>query len=184
MTTGAAATANVSEPAASASIRQASTRELAQIEKLLVASNLPTAGVADALGGFLVAEHEGIVVGVVGVEKCGEYGLLRSTAVASAWRSRGLGRQLVERAIAEAEARGVKALYLLTTTAERYFPSFGFTTMSRDQVPELVRASAEFCSVCPASATVMTLSLLDAFRRWRTSSPRRGAQKPVAIPSR
>jgi amino-acid N-acetyltransferase len=146
----------------SASIRKASADDLAAIEQLLVASDLPTTGVADALCGFLVAEHEGSLVGVVGVEECCEYGLLRSTAVAGDWRSRGLGRQLVERAIAEAESRGVKALYLLTTTAERYFPSFGFTTITREQVPEPVRASAEFCSVCPASATVMTLCLSDA----------------------
>ncbi|MEO6525871.1 MAG: arsenic resistance N-acetyltransferase ArsN2 [Gemmatimonadaceae bacterium] len=145
----------------SASIRQATAQDLMQIELLLVASNLPTVGVGDALCGFLVAEHEGAVVGVVGVEERCEYGLLRSTAVASEWRSRGLGRQLVARAIVEAESRGVKALYLLTTTAERYFPSFGFTTITRDQVPEPVRATAEFCTACPASATVMTLRLND-----------------------
>ena len=161
MTTGAAEAANALQPTASASIRPASANDLAQIERLLVANKLPTVGVAEALCGFLVAEHDGAVVGVVGVEECCEYGLLRSTAVAGDWRSRGLGRQLVERAIAEAETRGVKALYLLTTTAEQYFPSFGFTTITRDQVPEPVRASAEFCSVCPASATVMTLCLSD-----------------------
>jgi amino-acid N-acetyltransferase len=162
MTTESAGTAAASGTTASASIRPASTSDLAQIEQLLVASNLPTVGVADALCGFLVAEHEGAIVGVVGVEECREYGLLRSTAVADGWRSRGLGRQLVERAIAEAEARGVNALYLLTTTAERYFPSFGFTTITRDQVPAPVQASAEFCGACPASATVMTLCLSDA----------------------
>ena len=36
------------------------------------------------------------------------------------------GRALVTRMISDAEARGIHALYLLTTTAERYFPSFGF----------------------------------------------------------
>ena len=116
-------------------IRRATATDLTRIEQLLVASGLPTAGVAEALCSFLVAEHDGALVGVVGVEQCGEHGLLRSTAVDPAWRSRGLGRQLVERAIAEAEAKGVKALYLLTTTAERYFPCFGFTLTTRDAVP-------------------------------------------------
>jgi N-acetylglutamate synthase-like GNAT family acetyltransferase len=95
------------------------------------------------------------VVGVVGVERCCDYGLLRSTAVDGAWRGRGLGRQLVERAIASAEANGLHALYLLTTTAERYFPSFGFTPTTRDKVPEVVRETVEFRSACPASAVVM-----------------------------
>jgi len=148
----------------SAAIRGATPNDLAAIERLLVASHLPIAGVADALCGFLVAEHDDTIVGVVGVEECCEYGLLRSTAVDSAWRSRGLGRQLVERAIAEAEARGVKALYLLTTTAEQYFPSFGFTTITRDQVPAPVRETSEFKELCPASSTVMTLCLNETAR--------------------
>jgi amino-acid N-acetyltransferase len=140
-------------------IRNANPDDLPGVEQLLVASSLPTAGVADALGSFLVATHEGAVVGVVGVERCCDYGLLRSTAVDAAWRSRGLGRQLVERAIAGAEANGLHALYLLTTTAERYFPSFGFAPTTRDKVPEVVRETVEFGSACPASAVVMVRPL-------------------------
>jgi amino-acid N-acetyltransferase len=143
-------------------VRRATPSDLTEIERLLTASNLPVDSVAGALDGFLVAEHEGRLVGVVGVEGCGEYGLLRSTAVDPVWRGRGLGRQLVERAIAEAEARGLDALYLLTTTAERYFPSFGFSRTTRDAVPEPVRQTSEFQVACPASATVMTLDLTSA----------------------
>jgi amino-acid N-acetyltransferase len=57
--------------------------------------------------------------------------------------------------ISDAEARGIRALYLLTTTAERYFPGFGFREIARDEVPTDVRETAEFQSACPASATVM-----------------------------
>lgn len=140
---------------ASAAIRAATSTDLAAIERLLVANGLPTDGVGDALGSFLVAEHAGALVGVVGVEKAADYGLLRSTAVDASWRSRGLGRRLVERAIAAAEGKGLKALYLLTTTAERYFPSFGFALTSRDEVPEAIRRTGEFQGACPASAVVM-----------------------------
>lgn len=138
-----------------AGIRPASADDLPGVEGLLVASGLPTAGVAGTLGGFLVATHDGTIVGVVGVEQCCGYGLLRSTAVDARWRGRGLGRQLVERAIAGAESQGLHALYLLTTTAERYFPSFGFSVTTRDEVPEVVRDTVEFRSACPASAVVM-----------------------------
>jgi amino-acid N-acetyltransferase len=141
-------------------IRQASASDLARMEALLTATGLPTDGVAQSIDDFLVAEHEGEVVGVVGVERCcREYGLLRSTAVSPEWRGHGVGRRLVERAIAEAEGRGTKALYLLTMTAEHYFPSFGFVKTTRDAVPAEVRATAEFCSVCPSSSTVMSLAL-------------------------
>ena len=89
------------------------------------------------------------------MEERGGYGLLRSVAVDQSWRSRGLGRELVERAIASGEIRGLKSLYLLTTTAERYFPTFGFAPTTRDTVPDALRQSAEFQGACPASAVVM-----------------------------
>lgn len=143
----------------SATIRPASPDDLAGIEALLVASSLPTVGVASALGSFFVAAHDDSIVGVVGVEQCCGYGLLRSAAVDAGWRSRGLGRQLVERAIASAEAGGLQSLYLLTTTAEHYFPSFGFTVTTREQVPEGVRETEEFKSACPASAVVMVRAI-------------------------
>ncbi|MDQ2767020.1 MAG: GNAT family N-acetyltransferase, partial [Gemmatimonadota bacterium] len=96
-----------------ATLRSAVIGDLPDIERLLVASSLPVIGVAEALGTFVVAESDGRLVGVIGLEICGEYALLRSTAVAPDWRDRGLGRRLVERIIAEAEAQGVCALYLL-----------------------------------------------------------------------
>jgi amino-acid N-acetyltransferase len=145
-----------------AALRAATPGDLPAIERLLVASGLPTDGVADELAGFVVAESEqdNRIVGVVGLELCcREYALLRSTAVEPEWRGSGLGRRLVTHAIAEAESRGIKALYLLTTTAERYFPSFGFVKTSRERVPDEVKQSVEFREACPASATVMALDL-------------------------
>ena len=146
--------------AARPSLRAATRDDLPGITALLAASDLPTSGVAEALDGFLVAEDAGEIVGVVGLETCdNRYALLRSTAVAPSWRGRGLGRNLVEGIVREAESRGCKALYLLTTTAESYFPNFGFAAVSRDVVPDAVKATEEFRSACPASATVMALSL-------------------------
>jgi N-acetylglutamate synthase-like GNAT family acetyltransferase len=145
-----------------AALRAATQRDLPAIEALLVSSGLPTAGVAEALRGFVVAESEDDkrIVGVAGLEDCGqEYALLRSAAVDAEWRGTGLGRRLVTHVIADAESRGLKALYLLTTTAERYFPSFGFERTQRDVVPDEVKQSVEFREACPSSATVMALEL-------------------------
>src|SRR3712207_4548223 len=140
-------------------LRRASDRDLAAVERLLTASSLPLEGVAENLASFVVAESGGDLVGVAGLEVCCNNALLRSTAVDPAWRGRGVGRQLVERVIAEAEARGIRALYLLTTTAERYFPSFGFARTTREAVPDEVRATAEFQGACPASAVVLSRAL-------------------------
>jgi amino-acid N-acetyltransferase len=139
----------------SAALRAATTADLARIEALLTASALPLDGVVEALSGFVVAEEGDAIIGVAGLEVCCDNALLRSVAVADEWRSRGLGRALVTRVISDAEARGIHALYLLTTTAERYFPTFGFRTIAREVVPEDIRGTKEFQGACPASATVM-----------------------------
>lgn len=136
-------------------IRSAQSADHAEIERLLIDSKLPSEGIAQLLNGFLVAEADAKIVGVVGLEACGEYALLRSAAVSPQWRGKGVGRQLVERLLARAESEGVRALYLLTTTAEGYFPSFGFQVTTRDTVPAEVQATDEFRGACPASATVM-----------------------------
>jgi N-acetylglutamate synthase-like GNAT family acetyltransferase len=137
------------------SLRPATPDDFAGVEALLTDSGLPLDGVPETLDAFVVAEHDGALVGVAGLEVCCEHALLRSVAVSPTWRSKGLGRALVTRVIADAESRQIDALYLLTTTADRYFPHFGFAQVTRDTVPADVQATAEFRSACPASATVM-----------------------------
>ena len=140
-------------------VRPATAEDLAAVEQLLTESHLPLAGVREALKDFVVARAGDELVGVAGLEVCCDNALLRSVAVAPEYRAHGVGRALVTRIIADAESRGIHALYLLTTTAEHYFPSFGFRTTTRDAVPDDIRATGEFQGACPASATVMHLSL-------------------------
>ena len=136
-------------------LRTASSSELETVVDLLNRSGLPTAGVADNFSQFLVAEADGRLVGVVGLELYGQSALLRSAAVEESWRGSGVGRVLVERALDLARDRGIEDVYLLTTTAEHYFPKFGFVCVRRDEVAQDVRSSVEFQTSCPASATAM-----------------------------
>lgn len=153
---------HVADPLSRVVIRQARPDDLAAVERLLTASGLPTAGVADVLtedaADFIVADaHDtpGELVAVAGLEVCGEHALLRSVAVDPAWRAHGLGRELVRRLVCVAEGRGLRALYLLTMTAEHYFPRLGFARVERGDVPAEVAATLEFRSACPASAVAM-----------------------------
>src|SRR4051812_16020728 len=107
-------------------IRPAKPGDFPAVKQLLSSNDLPLAGVPTTLHDFVVAESNGEIVGVAGLESCCDDALLRSVAVNAEWRSKGVGRALVTRAIADAEARGCRALYLLTNTAEHYFPPFGF----------------------------------------------------------
>jgi amino-acid N-acetyltransferase len=136
-------------------LRTASAADLQSVFSLLDRSGLPTAGVADNFSQFVVAQADGRLVGVVGLELYGESALLRSAAVEESWRGSGVGRVLVERALDLARERGIEDVYLLTTTAENYFPKFGFVCVRRDEVAQGVRSSVEFQTACPVSATVM-----------------------------
>jgi amino-acid N-acetyltransferase len=154
---GVRATMPDDNPRGGATLRPATTADLPAIEELLTASDLPLAGVREAFPGFVVAEAATTaIVGSAAMEVCGDYALLRSVAVSPGWRHRGLGRALVTRVIADAEGRGLHALYLLTTTAEHYFPGFGFAPIARSDVPAALRETAEFRDACPDTATVMT----------------------------
>lgn len=139
-------------------IRAATTDDLDVVRELLRASDLPDDGLEEQFGpGYALAESEGSIVGVEGIEVHGPDGLLRSAAVVAAWRGRGVGEALTRDRIAWARRRGVRALYLLTTTAGDYFPRFGFRPVSRDAAPEAIRASREFAEACPESALFMSL---------------------------
>jgi amino-acid N-acetyltransferase len=140
-------------------VRTAEEKDLPAVLSLLGRADLPTAGVADAFSHFIVAESEGRLIGVVGLELYGGSALLRSAAVEESWRGSGVGRVLVDRALDMARQHRIEDVYLLTTTAEHYFPKFGFACVSRDAVAEGVRSSVEFQTACPASAVVMRKTL-------------------------
>lgn len=145
--------------AASADIRPATPNDWDRVAQLLAASSLPLDGAREHATDFVVAERDGALVGCAAVERYGDAGLLRSVAVAASERGNGTGAALVARCMDAARASGIDTLVLLTTTADRYFPRFGFETIDRDAVPAAVRESAEFRGACPASATVMRRTL-------------------------
>src|SRR5205823_15051900 len=107
----------------------------------------------------VVARQNGRIVGSAALEIYGDGALLRSVAVAPALRHLGLGRKLTEAALRLAQQLDMPAIYLLTTTAERYFQKFGFERITREEVPAGVRTSVEFTTACPASAVVMNKRL-------------------------
>jgi amino-acid N-acetyltransferase len=129
------------------------------IESLLVASGLPLDGLEIALPTFFVARDDGSVVGCAGFERYGPAGLLRSVCVAPELRGTGVGRELVDAAEQLAVSVGVSELFLLTETAEAWFPRLGYASAARTSVPASLTASPEFTSVCPDTAAVLRKTL-------------------------
>lgn len=142
-------------------IEPADPTDLPAVLALLSANGLPHDGLADHFATALVARDGDTVVGSAALELYGEAALLRSLAVAEVLRGQGLGRQLTTAALALARTRGVRRVYLLTTTARGYFPSFGFIPITRAEVEPAVQASAEFTGAFPASAAVLARHLDD-----------------------
>jgi amino-acid N-acetyltransferase len=133
--------------------------ELPNVLALLKDQKLPVDGLEQHLSTTLVARNNGQIVGSVAIEMYPDGGLLRSVAVAAGLQGHGLGRALTDAAFAMAKDSGLTALYLLTTTADGYFPKFGFERITREDVPASVRTSVEFTSACPSSAVVMKRAL-------------------------
>jgi arsenite methyltransferase len=141
-------------------VRSARAGDLPVVKALLTSATLPLDGVDDQFGtAYAVAEQVGSIVGAIGIERHGDYGLLRSAVVAPAVRGHGIGEALVLNRLAWSMSEKLRAVYLLTTTAAEYFTRFGFAVVERASVPTDVQASIEFTSACPSTATVMALEL-------------------------
>ena len=136
-------------------IESATQRDLPEIRALLERLHLPLAGVDEHIPTMLVAREDQTIVGTAALELYADGALLRSVAVEPRRQGQQLGHQLTDAALHLAATRGVNTVFLLTTTADRFFPKFGFEQITRDEVPPSVRASVEFQSACPASAIVM-----------------------------
>jgi amino-acid N-acetyltransferase len=137
-------------------ITPAQPADLAAIRALLSDNALPSTDLsADALRYFLVVRDAERVIGTIGLERHGTSVLLRSLVVEPEYRDRGLGQQLANAAESLAAELNASSIFLLTTTAERFFGSRGFRSIARHEVPDEIRSTTEFASLCPASAIVM-----------------------------
>ena len=133
--------------------------DLHQLETLLRAHHLPTEDCAQQPQIFYGIYDGEQLVAAGGLEPAGEYALLRSVVVSQDYRARGLGRSITEYLLQRAESEGRAAIYLLTESAEDYFAARGFERVAREQVPEAVRRTRQFASLCPDSASCMRMTL-------------------------
>lgn len=136
-------------------IHAADASDLPAVRRLLETQHLPLDGIDESVSTMVVAKQGSRVVGAAAVELYVDGALLRSVVVDPMVQGQGLGHRLSEAALSIARDRGTRTAFLLTTTAEKFFPKLGFETIVRDDVPASVQASIEFQSACPASAVVM-----------------------------
>lgn len=129
------------------SVRKALASDLRGIEFLLSSAQLPTGDIERHLSTFLVADNAGEIIGVGGLESCGNgIGLLRSFVITPQFRNQGIAARILEQVSADARKLGISALYLLTTTAQDYFAKRRFTLMARDQAPAMIRQTSQYAT--------------------------------------
>ena len=126
--------------------------------ELLESNNLPTEDISQGTQLFVVEENQQ-VVGTVAIEYDYQNALLRSLSVSNNRRNKKLGTELVNFIEDYVQRQGVEFIYLLTTTAANFFLKQGYIIIDRTEVPPFIQRTSEYCSVCPASATVMKKSL-------------------------
>ncbi len=104
---------------------------------------------------FIVATQAGEPVGMIGLEKFGNVGLLRSLVVNEAGRGAGLGARLVTELELRARSEHIDELWLLTIDADPFFAQHGYVVAERDDAPNAIRNTAEFSTLCPGDAVLM-----------------------------
>jgi amino-acid N-acetyltransferase len=117
--------------------------------------------IAAGLNDWLVAEVEGQILGCVSLLRYTS-GLVevRSLAVDDGAQGLGIGRQLMDALIAEAERRQIPTLFALTRVVG-FFERCGFSVVEKEMFPEKVWADCRFCPVrerCDETAVVLDLN--------------------------
>lgn len=116
--------------------------------------------IAASLDNWLVAEVGGQIVGCVSLLRYTS-GLVevRSLAVDDEAQGLGIGRQLMDALIEEAERRQIPTLFALTRVVG-FFERFGFAVVEKELFPEKVWSDCQFCPVrerCDETAVVRNL---------------------------
>jgi N-acetylglutamate synthase-like GNAT family acetyltransferase len=131
------------------------------LEAALRNSGLPTDDLDQA--GHLFWRFEtpnDVPVGFGGLEVHGRDALLRSVVTLPPLRRRGFGKAIIATIEQEAGFRGCRAIYLLTVSDADFFGRLGYAACPRAEAPDAIRSTAQFASLCSASAAAMVKRMM------------------------
>jgi amino-acid N-acetyltransferase len=136
-------------------LKEASTKDLQFILDLLKSNNLCFEDIPQKAISLFVGYVDSEIVGIGGLEVYGKYALLRSLVIEEQFREKGYGKALCKELIQRAKNKGVRELYLLTATADKFFREIGFEKIKREGAPAAIQNTTEFKEMCPVSSTFM-----------------------------
>lgn len=140
------------------SLIKAKVEDLDLIEKLLKQNDLPYQDVREEGKEFFLAYNNADLIGVVGLETFKDIALLRSMIVKEEYRNKSYGKQIFSALVDYVKTQGIIELYLLTTTAEKFFKKLGFQNIKRDSAPEEIKQTSQFSTICPSSAVCLKIN--------------------------
>ncbi|WP_298015628.1 arsenic resistance N-acetyltransferase ArsN2 [uncultured Castellaniella sp.] len=127
----------------------------------LLDAGLPVDDLAEVGRAFYAYRmRSGRLIGYGGFERYGRDALLRSIVVPSADRRQGIGRNLLNLLQQRAYDQGARQSWLLTEAAAPFFERLGFKAADRADAPQTILATRQARSLCPASATLMTRTIV------------------------
>lgn len=129
------------------------------LKRALEAVGLPTDDLLEHGRRFFGLSDDAGPIGFVGLEGSGADRLLRSLVVLPERERQGYGGLLVAHAERFAWQDGTERLHLLTQTAADFFRRRGYQQADRGSAPSAIAATAQFASLCPASATYLVKDL-------------------------
>lgn len=133
--------------------------DLSQLENLLLGNNLPAEDCAEQAQIFYGIFDDNDLIAAGGLEPAANVALLRSVVVHEQYRSRGLGKSIIEYLIRLADSEGRESVYLLTESAAAYFENLGFKRIERVEVPPAIADTRQFESLCPDTASCLKMTL-------------------------
>lgn len=140
------------------SIATTDQNEIENIHHLLKENKLPHNDIGPHVEFYLI-KSKAVTAGVVGVEIYTPYALLRSLAIADPYKKKGLGKRLTVFMLDYLAVIGIIDVFLLTTTAAKFFEKIGFKKIDRKSVPEDILQTKEFSEICPDSAVCMQYTI-------------------------
>lgn len=134
---------------------KASESDLINIESILKQNALEYEDVGSGNIDFFFAYNDHLLIGIIGLEKFDNIGLLRSILIKEEYRNMGYGLQICKYLILLAKNEKIEELYLLTCGAKGFFEKLGFKMFDRNSVPSILKQAPEFADLCPDYAICM-----------------------------
>ncbi len=116
----------------------------------------------DNLRDFIVYEEDELIKGICALHICwDDLAEVRSLAVIGEKQGSGIGRELVQSCLDEAESLEISKVFVLTYQAE-FFRKLGFCDIDKQELPHKIWSDCIHCSKfpdCDEDALIRTISL-------------------------